>query len=155
MKAQLYYYLNRLTIWCIQFFVYQTEFLPFFPTLCCIACFNTFSKRFCFPFSLNNLVCCHIMIFHAENCVLRILMNIIELYTKYKAVEILLTFSPVVANGALNHCSNVLQDLNIEGNKKFKRAHSSGSLFCKGVPVNSKRCVARQWVFKTCVNLQW
>lgn len=48
----------------------------------------------------------------------------------------LFTFSPVVANGALNHCSNVLQDLNIEGNKKFNKAHNSGNLFCNGVPVN-------------------
>ena len=41
------------------------------------------------------------------------------------------TFSMVIAKGALNHCSNVAQDLNIDGNKKFIRAQSSGSLFYK------------------------
>ena len=49
------------------------------------------------------------------------------------------TFSHVVANGALNHCSNVVQDLKIDGKRKFNRAHNSGNLFCNGVPVNSKR----------------
>ena len=39
------------------------------------------------------------------------------------------TFSPVMANGALNHCSKVLQDLNMDGNRKFKSAHNSGRLF--------------------------
>jgi len=51
----------------------------------------------------------------------------------------ILAFSPVVAKGALNHCSNVLQDLKIDGNKKFKSAHNSGNLFCNGVPVNNNR----------------
>jgi hypothetical protein len=64
------------------------------------------------------------------------------------------TFSPVVANGALNleikihklfdktahHCSKVPQELKIEGSKKFNSAQSSGSLFCNGVPVSSRRC---------------
>lgn len=50
------------------------------------------------------------------------------------------TFSPVVANGALNHCSNVVTDLKILGNRKFSNAHNSGNLFCSGVPVNSRRC---------------
>lgn len=36
-----------------------------------------------------------------------------------------------MANGALNHCSNVEQDLKILGSKKFNRAHNSGNLFCK------------------------
>ena len=36
-----------------------------------------------------------------------------------------------MANGALNHCSKVAQDLKIAGKRKFKRAHNSGSLFCK------------------------
>ena len=40
------------------------------------------------------------------------------------------TFSPVIANGALNHCSNVEQDLKMLGSKKFNKAHNSGSLFC-------------------------
>ena len=44
------------------------------------------------------------------------------------------TFSPVVAKGALNHCSKVVQDLKMEGSRKFSKAHSSGSLFCSGVP---------------------
>jgi len=39
------------------------------------------------------------------------------------------TFSPVIAKGALNHCSKVLQDLNIDGSKKFSKAHNSGRLF--------------------------
>ncbi len=52
------------------------------------------------------------------------------------------TFSHVVANGALNHCSNVVHDLNIDGRRKFNNAHNSGSLFCNGVPVNNKRCGA-------------
>lgn len=39
------------------------------------------------------------------------------------------TFSPVVAKGALNHCSNVEQDLKMEGRRKLRRAQSSGSLF--------------------------
>jgi len=40
------------------------------------------------------------------------------------------TFSPVIANGALNHCSKLAHDLKILGNKKFSSAHSSGNLFC-------------------------
>ena len=39
------------------------------------------------------------------------------------------TFSPVMANGALNHCSNVEHDLKMVGRRKLSRAHSSGSLF--------------------------
>jgi len=39
------------------------------------------------------------------------------------------TFSPVIANGVLNHCSKVLQDLKMSGSKKFMRAQSSGRLF--------------------------
>ena len=39
------------------------------------------------------------------------------------------TFSPVIAKGALNHCSKVLQDLKIVGSKKFNSAHSSGRRF--------------------------
>jgi hypothetical protein len=49
------------------------------------------------------------------------------------------TFSPVVAKGALNHCSNVEDDLKMDGRRKFSKAHSSGSLFCKGVPVKRSR----------------
>lgn len=49
------------------------------------------------------------------------------------------TFSPVMANGALNHCSKVLQLLKIVGKRKLSRAQSSGSLFCSGVPVSSTR----------------
>ena len=41
-----------------------------------------------------------------------------------------LTFSPVIANGVLNHCSNVATDLNMVGNRKLSRAHNSGRLFC-------------------------
>jgi len=40
------------------------------------------------------------------------------------------TFSPVIANGALNHCSKLAHDLKILGNKKFSNAHNSGNLFC-------------------------
>lgn len=47
-----------------------------------------------------------------------------------------LTLSPVMANGALNHCSKVLQLLKIVGRRKLSRAQSSGSLFCRGVPVS-------------------
>lgn len=54
-----------------------------------------------------------------------------------------ITFSPVMANGALNHCSKVLQLLKIVGSRKFSRAQSSGSLFCRGVPVSSTRLGAR------------
>ena len=39
------------------------------------------------------------------------------------------TFSPVMAKGALNHCSKVLQDLKMEGSRKFMSAHNSGKLF--------------------------
>lgn len=49
------------------------------------------------------------------------------------------TLSPVMANGALNHCSKVLQLLKIVGRRKLSRAQSSGSLFCSGVPVSSRR----------------
>lgn len=49
------------------------------------------------------------------------------------------TLSPVMANGALNHCSKVLQLLKIVGSRKLRRAHSSGNLFCNGVPVSSIR----------------
>jgi len=72
------------------------------------------------------------------------------------------TFSPVIAKGALNHCSKLLQHLKIDGSKKFSNAHSSGSLFlensegyklqyygkyfssstCNGVPVKRSRCGA-------------
>ncbi len=45
--------------------------------------------------------------------------------------ENVLTFSPVRANGALNHCSNVLHDLKMLGSKKFINAHNSGNLFYK------------------------
>lgn len=34
-----------------------------------------------------------------------------------------------MANGALNHCSNVAHDLKMLGNRKFNKAHNSGSLF--------------------------
>ena len=40
-----------------------------------------------------------------------------------------LTFSPVIAKGALNHCSKVLQDLKIVGRRKFNKAHNSGKRF--------------------------
>lgn len=53
-----------------------------------------------------------------------------------------LTFSPVVAKGALNHCSKVEHDLKMEGSRKLRSAHNSGSLFCSGVPVSSRRCGA-------------
>jgi len=43
--------------------------------------------------------------------------------------NIRLTFSPVMANGALNHCSKELQDLKILGRRKFNKAHNSGNLF--------------------------
>ena len=42
------------------------------------------------------------------------------------------TFSPVIAKGVLNHCSNVVHDWKMEGSIKFIRAHSSGRLFCMG-----------------------
>lgn len=54
-----------------------------------------------------------------------------------------LAFSPVVAKGALNHCSKVLTDLKIDGSRKFRSAQSSGSLFCSGVPVSRSRCGAK------------
>lgn len=41
----------------------------------------------------------------------------------------MLTLSPVMAKGALNHCSNVLQLLKMVGRRKLSRAQSSGSLF--------------------------
>ena len=44
------------------------------------------------------------------------------------------TFSPVLAKGALNHCSKVWTLLKMWGSRKFRRDHSSGSLFCRGVP---------------------
>ncbi len=44
-----------------------------------------------------------------------------------------------MANGALNHCSKVLQLLKMVGSRKLSSAHSSGSLFCSGVPVSSTR----------------
>lgn len=53
------------------------------------------------------------------------------------------TFSPVMAKGALNHCSNVLQLLKMVGRRKFSNAQSSGSLFCNGVPVSRTRRGAR------------
>ena len=40
------------------------------------------------------------------------------------------TFSPVMAKGVLNHCSNVATDLKMVGRRKLSRAHSSGRLFC-------------------------
>ena len=40
------------------------------------------------------------------------------------------TFSPVIANGALNHCSKLAHDLKMLGSKKFSSAHNSGNLFC-------------------------
>ncbi|KAF3852224.1 hypothetical protein F7725_005579 [Dissostichus mawsoni] len=40
------------------------------------------------------------------------------------------TFSPVIAKGALNHCSKVMQLLNMVGSRKLSSAQSSGSLFC-------------------------
>lgn len=49
------------------------------------------------------------------------------------------TFSPVMAKGALNHCSKVLQLLKMVGSRKLRSAQSSGSLFCSGVPVSSRR----------------
>jgi hypothetical protein len=66
------------------------------------------------------------------------------LVTNFQQIILLTpTFSPVVANGALNHCSNVEQDLKMEGNKKFSKAQSSGNLFCSGVPVNKRRWGAK------------
>lgn len=53
------------------------------------------------------------------------------------------TFSPVMAKGALNHCSKVLQLLKMVGRRKLSSAQSSGSLFCKGVPVRRTRRGAR------------
>ena len=53
------------------------------------------------------------------------------------------TFSPVMAKGALNHCSKVLQLLKIVGRRKLSSAQSSGSLFCNGVPVRRTRLGAR------------
>jgi hypothetical protein len=34
-----------------------------------------------------------------------------------------------MANGALNHCSNVAHDLKMDGSRKLSKAHNSGSLF--------------------------
>ena len=49
---------------------------------------------------------------------------------QYVNVQYCLTFSPVMAKGALNHCSKELHDLKMLGSRKFSRAHNSGSLFC-------------------------
>ena len=57
--------------------------------------------------------------------------------------EVLHTFSPVMAKGALNHCSKVLQLLKMVGRRKLSSAQSSGSLFCSGVPVSRTRRGAR------------
>ena len=38
-----------------------------------------------------------------------------------------------------SHPSKVSTEENIEGSKKLSRAHSSGSEFWRGVPVNNKR----------------
>ena len=38
-----------------------------------------------------------------------------------------------------SHPSKVSALENIEGSKKFRRAHNSGKEFCRGVPVNNKR----------------
>ena len=51
----------------------------------------------------------------------------------------ILTFSPVMAKGTLNHCSKVLHDLKIVGSRKLSRAHISSRLFWRGVPVRSSR----------------
>ena len=66
-------------------------------------------------------------------------MNLVFGCLVIQMVTVFFTFSPVTANGALNHCSKVLQALKMEGSKKLRRAHNSGNLFCKGVPVNSSR----------------
>ena len=51
----------------------------------------------------------------------------VQLY--YFVLLLGLTFSPVIAKGALNHCSKVLQDLKIVGRRKFNKAHNSGKRF--------------------------
>ena len=43
------------------------------------------------------------------------------------------------AKGLLNHWSNVSTLLKIVGSKKFSRAHSSGKLFCRGVPKTKEK----------------
>jgi len=45
------------------------------------------------------------------------------------------------ANGALNQSSKLLMDLKMKGRRKFKRAHNSGKLFCRGVPVKRSLCL--------------
>lgn len=44
------------------------------------------------------------------------------------------------AKGLLNHWSNVSTDEKIVGSRKFSKAHSSGRLFCRGVPVEKSVC---------------
>jgi hypothetical protein len=72
----------------------------------------------------------------------------IFLFSLYSISQLLsakkkLTFSPVIANGALNHCSKVLQLLKMVGRRKLSRAQSSGSLFWSGVPVRRTLLGAR------------
>uniref|UniRef100_A0A915IT37 Uncharacterized protein n=1 Tax=Romanomermis culicivorax TaxID=13658 RepID=A0A915IT37_ROMCU len=60
----------------------------------------------------------------------------------------LLTFSPVVAKGALNHCSKLLQHLKIDGNRKLSSAHSSGcwKTYLLQTKIYKRLYLNRSWV---------
>ena len=60
-------------------------------------------------------------------------------------MSVCLTFSPVIANGVLNHCSNVAQDLNMVGRRKLSRAQSSGRLFYSHIHNVWRRKRERRW----------
>ena len=60
--------------------------------------------------------------------------------TDYSFCMALLVRGCILDNGFSNHFLNSSQLEKILGNKKFKRAHSSDKLFCKGVPVSKSLC---------------
>mmetsp|Transcript_17032 Transcript_17032/g.25715 ORF Transcript_17032/g.25715 Transcript_17032/m.25715 type:complete len:255 (+) Transcript_17032:666-1430(+) len=60
---------------------------------------------------------------------------------------------PNLAKGWENHWSKVSTELKMVGSRKFSSAHSSGRLFCSGVPVSSTRCLLWYCRLSVCANL--
>mmetsp|Transcript_10613 Transcript_10613/g.32701 ORF Transcript_10613/g.32701 Transcript_10613/m.32701 type:complete len:298 (+) Transcript_10613:605-1498(+) len=59
------------------------------------------------------------------------------------------------ANGLLNQPSNVSTDEKMDGSRKLSNAQSSGSEFCKGVPVNKRRRFAVYKFPSVCANFEF
>ena len=67
------------------------------------------------------------------------LRNVLIMSSASSSFSSILSEGPQLAKDMLNHSSKDLKELKISGRAKLSRAHSSGRLFCRGVPVRMRR----------------